>query len=299
MNYIQIEAFLTIVKMGSLNKAAEMLYISQPSLTYRLKSLEDELGHRLFARKKGQHITRLTPEGRIFLPIAEQWKSAWLETESFKMNKSLKEIRISSVDSLNTFVFDSLYRSLGGMLNHLSIQTHHSLEIYNLVSKGDIDVGFSLQHFSFPDIDVVPIFSEKMYLVFGPESTICDQPMHPLKLNPSNEVYLNWGYEFRNWHDFWFGKASQPYAKIDTIPLMEQFLHRDNWAIVPSSVLAVFQEKGSYHTISFEQPPPDRICYMITSCKSMQKNMKWAADFFETLNDFLQHMICLDRLWYN
>ena len=40
---IQLEYFQTVVESGSINQAAEKLYISQPSLSRAIKSLENEL----------------------------------------------------------------------------------------------------------------------------------------------------------------------------------------------------------------------------------------------------------------
>ena len=42
------ELFLTVAKSESISKAAEQLYISQPSLTKRMQQLEAQLGVALF-----------------------------------------------------------------------------------------------------------------------------------------------------------------------------------------------------------------------------------------------------------
>ena len=65
MNYI-----ITISETGSLNKAAEALYISQPSLTNAVKELEKELGIIIFNRS-GRGVT-LTNDGTEFLMYARQ-----------------------------------------------------------------------------------------------------------------------------------------------------------------------------------------------------------------------------------
>lgn len=49
----EIEAFLTIVRTGSISAAAEVLYVTQPALSRRIRALEQELGYQLFIRKKG------------------------------------------------------------------------------------------------------------------------------------------------------------------------------------------------------------------------------------------------------
>lgn len=50
MNFHDIQAFLAIVKYGTISKAADELYISQTAVTRRLKTLEDELGIPLLDR---------------------------------------------------------------------------------------------------------------------------------------------------------------------------------------------------------------------------------------------------------
>ena len=53
MNLAEIETFLMIVKTKNITKTAENLFLSQPTVSHRLKSLEDELDVKLITRKKG------------------------------------------------------------------------------------------------------------------------------------------------------------------------------------------------------------------------------------------------------
>ena len=48
MDVIQLHYFRTIVEQGSLNKAAEVLYISRQGLTKIIRKMEQELGAQLF-----------------------------------------------------------------------------------------------------------------------------------------------------------------------------------------------------------------------------------------------------------
>lgn len=50
MTLIQLKYILTICRNKTLNKAAEQLYVSQPSLTNALKELEKEIGITIFFR---------------------------------------------------------------------------------------------------------------------------------------------------------------------------------------------------------------------------------------------------------
>ena len=64
MNLTQLEGFLAVVREGSLTKAAEKLYLTQPALSFQVKALEEELGQTLFERDGKQ--LRLTSAGRVF-----------------------------------------------------------------------------------------------------------------------------------------------------------------------------------------------------------------------------------------
>lgn len=70
MTLQQLNYIITISEIGSINRAAEKLYVSQPSLTSAIKELEKELGIVLFNRT-ARGVT-LTAEGADFLPYARQ-----------------------------------------------------------------------------------------------------------------------------------------------------------------------------------------------------------------------------------
>ena len=70
MNLSQLKYFVTLARLEHYTKAAEELEISQPSLSYAMTMLEQELGTKLF-QKKGRNIV-LTKYGKFFLDYVEQ-----------------------------------------------------------------------------------------------------------------------------------------------------------------------------------------------------------------------------------
>ena len=70
MNENQLETFLAVRKCGSYSRAAEELFLSQPTVSYRVQTLEEELGVRLFSHANGQ--TTLTAAGEAFVSEAKQ-----------------------------------------------------------------------------------------------------------------------------------------------------------------------------------------------------------------------------------
>ena len=69
MTLQQLRYFCVMAKVLHYTKAAESLYVSQPSLSYALSELEKELNVALF-EKQGKH-TLLTKYGEVFLPYAQ------------------------------------------------------------------------------------------------------------------------------------------------------------------------------------------------------------------------------------
>ena len=64
MNLSEIQTFNAVVSTGNLNKAAEVLHVTQSTVYARLNNLEQELGQVLFHRKKSG--AELTPAGFRF-----------------------------------------------------------------------------------------------------------------------------------------------------------------------------------------------------------------------------------------
>lgn len=70
MQLRQLRIFIEVARLSSFSKAAQALFITQPTVSAHIRSLEDELGAKLFVRStKG---LSLTCEGRVFFTYAAQ-----------------------------------------------------------------------------------------------------------------------------------------------------------------------------------------------------------------------------------
>lgn len=66
----RLQVFHTVAKKLSFTKAAELLFMTQPAVTFQVKQLEEHFNTRLFDRAHGR-IT-LTPTGELVLDFAER-----------------------------------------------------------------------------------------------------------------------------------------------------------------------------------------------------------------------------------
>ncbi|MGN0586162.1 MAG: LysR family transcriptional regulator [Oscillospiraceae bacterium] len=89
MTLQQIKYAITIADTGSMNKAAELLYVSQPSLTGAVKELEREIGITIFLRTSKGVVP--TSEGTDFLTRARQvYQQYELLTDKYSASGNLK-----------------------------------------------------------------------------------------------------------------------------------------------------------------------------------------------------------------
>lgn len=105
MNIKTLEYVIEIVQCGSINQAAQNLYLSQPNLSNSIKTLENEIGFKIFKRKSSG--IELTPEGAVFLKSA---KRIYMEWEKIKKIPSLfQEYQDLSITSTYSALFMQIF----------------------------------------------------------------------------------------------------------------------------------------------------------------------------------------------
>lgn len=93
MTLIQLKYAITVAGESSLNDAAKKLFISQPSLSSSIRSLEKEIGIELFRRS--QSGIHLTPEGEEFIGYARQVVEQYNLLDARYISKSVVKKKFS------------------------------------------------------------------------------------------------------------------------------------------------------------------------------------------------------------
>ena len=71
MNIELLQTFIILAQTKNFSRTAETLFVSQPTVTARIKQLEEELGSELFY-KGNKGVTTLTVAGEYFLEYAKK-----------------------------------------------------------------------------------------------------------------------------------------------------------------------------------------------------------------------------------
>ena len=134
-------------KHKNITKAAEELYISQPSLSNQIIKLEDELGIKLFERKK--HRVELTEAGQVFVDSAQLILNSFGKLEELmgeyaSMNKGSINIGLLPVIT-SMKIPDYLYEFQNRFPNiDIKLLEAGSSALINLILKKEIDVAFAI-----------------------------------------------------------------------------------------------------------------------------------------------------------
>ena len=269
MNNTDMETFWAVLEHGTLTAAANALFITQPTLTNRIQSLETEVGAQLFHRKKGVRHIELTEAGQRFLPLAYRWQALLDETRGVAETASREFLRIGAVFSSNQYILPAAYRrflrrklpvalwvqTLRGS-GYDGAQTVARRELEMALMDGD--------GFFHPQLDVRPLCREETMVACSPNSPYGDV-VSPKELDPANEIVVSWRKGVQDWRDHWFGLTAKPILYADSMQVVDSFLGNEMmWAIVPATAAQALEKEGKARICRCTDPPPDRMSYLVT-----------------------------------
>lgn len=292
MTLQEIDAFLSAVQFQSLTLAANALYITQPTLSYRLSSLEKELGVILIERKRGQKGISLTPHGTKFIPQAQKWKQLWRETTDAMAHTPSHRLPIAASLSIDSYILPEVIWRF--MRQDLSVRFRSIAplfpEAYHMLETKQVDLAFySMSQYS-RNILAAPIYRERLIFVCsnGSHYPVC---VEPSSLSSRQEVYIGkigkngWSPEFTDWHIKQFPEGT-PYLENINIPLLDEIFDiPDRWGIMPISIAEPYIKAKKIETRKSLHIPSYREVFMLHH-KDTPLNAHYAL-FLDTLKDVI------------
>lgn len=185
MTHTILHSFVVIAETGSFSKAAQQLYISQPTLSNSIAALERELGFGLFIRDN--RGVRLTPAGEVFYQKARgivQDIEAAVRAGREAAGVQAQSIRIGCNWQDSTSIFSKICDSFSAQypdvaLNFLHCDLHGAVDLL-LENAADIGVCYSGAALLNNGVSFLPLFEDASY---------CLMPQgHPLSQKQSLTV---------------------------------------------------------------------------------------------------------------
>ena len=248
MKLEEIETFLMIIETNNILQAANKLYISQSTASTRIKNLEEELGYPLFIRSKGNRNIEITPKGEAFLPIARSFINLMKDAIQIKDQKQRIRLRIGTTVLIQTTFLKYYYRDWMKLNElYLNIENHHSHQIYELIEKQKLDLGFVTNLYPYPNITTAKIKEERLVILL-PEGRSIKQ-LEEIHLSYSSDYEIYFEQHFQN-----VTKSIRIASSLSLLELMDD-LH---FGIVPESLAKSFIDTHPEFT-SQELPSPFKL----------------------------------------
>lgn len=284
MNQEELMAFLMIVNCKSISLAAEKLYISQPALSNRLRSLEEKLGYSLFTRKKGGHNLLLTEEGKSFIPIARKSQQLWLKAQNIPDQINQNVLRISATTSISHYILPNVVQAFlkKGLNISLRIYTCNSEVSYKRVVDGTVDLALLSPEVYENTLETYPAYRTKMVCVSGINSGL-GKLVDINNLTPEKEIQVPWFPDYDSWRRNSLPIQSNPHILVGSMGLMESFLNEDFWCLMPSTIATRLNRKDCIIS-DLVNPPPDQCVFFLKKQGEINDTMRL---FLSCLNDEL------------
>ena len=205
--------FLEIIRSGSFIATAERMHITQTAVTARVRSLELQLGCRLFTRNRAG--ARLTSDGERFVAYATQLVQTW---ETAKRDLPLPRgydqlLSLGAEVSLSSPLMLAWVQRLRQALPEHALRSEVASdnELLKKLELGALDAALVHQPAYWPGLQVEQVLEEKLI-----------QVVHAT--NPEPYIYVDWGPAFRERHDLALPGNMRSALSFSLGPLALQYL---------------------------------------------------------------------------
>jgi DNA-binding transcriptional LysR family regulator len=260
---VQVEGFLEVARRGSVSRAAEALFVTQPTLTARLHSLERELGAPLFVRTP--HGMRLTDAGRAWVPYAERALRALVDGRDVLQqvkSASAGHLMIGAAPAVSTYILPELLEKFVAAHPRVevSVRTGHSEDVVDLVLRDEVQLGLgrAIRH---AELELLPFHTEELVLVCAPDHPFTKRRSVPME-DVANERLIMFDltssyYEITQAAFLSAGVKLRGLMELDSIEAAKKMVERSlGVALLPRTAVAREVEGKTLRLVQMKDAPP-------------------------------------------
>lgn len=279
-----VRTFLRIVSAKTLGQCAEDMHLTQSTISKRLQRLEGELGVKLIVRSKGARMVQLTRAGQSFMDIAHRWLEIQKEVGRLHDISEQLPLSVGSLASQNMAFLTRMFITLSAYRPPLRLHfmQRHSDEMYALVEKREIHVGFSLLDLYNPSVRAMPCYEEPMVGLRPASGSLSskEKTVRVETLDPEYLLYIGWNNAVRVWYEQYWNPTALGRVRVDNVAVMRALLlEPQQWAVFPYSLAKACAARGGLELFRFDPPPPNRVCYALTHKYPTEETKKVLAIF--------------------
>lgn len=294
-----LQSFVKVVEVGTFNRAAAQLHVTQPALSRRIGALEDELGTRLFERH-GAGVT-LTEAGEVLRDHAEGLLRYMEQVRSEIQSRALTPSGTLSVglpSPFRTIVSRKLVPAF--CIDYPGVKLHvfeNAPQIIQpLLQKGTLELGVIAREEPLTSLACEPFLSERLFLAGAPHHGLRpDRPFPTMKLVDLPLVQAVTPSSVRTLLSRYFGprNISLNYnVEVDSIHLMiDVAASGHSFTVLPYSALQAQVEAGTICAAPLEDLTLDWII-----ARPADRHLTAAARCFaQALRQVARHEIEIER----
>ena len=168
----RLQVFLTVARLLSFTRAAEVLHMTQPAVTFQVRQLEEQLDTRLFDRNNNR--VSLTDAGRLVQRYAERIFETYGELEA-----ALRELKGADGGALvigaSTTVAEYMLPALLGAFRRahpdigIRLRVGNTETVVAMVEEGSVDLGIVEAPVTHRSLVVQPCMVDQLQLIVPPE----------------------------------------------------------------------------------------------------------------------------------
>jgi len=176
----QLRAFCAIAKLGTLSRAADALFLSQPSVSLQLSALEKELGARLIERRRRR--VALTREGQalyeLALPLVEGLDHLDQQFHALNAGFAGRALNIAAGASTIQYLLPQLVREFREQHPEIKLELHNVTGKDGLALLRSDQVDFAIgSMLDVPnDLSYEPVHSYDPLLILPPDHPLAAKP---------------------------------------------------------------------------------------------------------------------------
>ncbi|WP_180994408.1 LysR family transcriptional regulator [Bacillus sp. Marseille-P3661] len=255
MTFDQILTFVSVATTNSFTKTSQELHLSQPSVTSRIKNLEETLGVTLFDRDNKK--LSLTKDGEILLNYSNQIIDLYSKLLT-DLNKASNEVTIGATPTIGIYIVPELVEKLLVLNSSYTFDLKHgsSAQLLTMILDGKIDLGFVIEKIDHPDVYHFEIReSLKVKLVASAGHPILKEEKISLEMLQSYKIVKldNMGLFWEQINDQLKQINMKTLIKVDHPETAKNIMHNTtSLAFMPNAVIEKELKDGSIKTINID-----------------------------------------------